>query len=159
MLLGGVLVLAGCGGSDDGGSEPGARQDRKAGSQLQLTICVTNNTSGTIQGTPRLYGGKGEGEFRAEPGQRVCVDGAPNYTEIDQRVLSAVGGPAWPMKLHGSLFAGLAYKISVCEYDLGSNKPLNADVVCGGNNYRFSGRVTGDRDANTVLGEYTFADR
>lgn len=158
MLLGVVVVLAGCGGSDDGASEQGARRSRKAGLELQLTICVTNNTSGTIQGTPALYASKGEGEFRAEPAQRVCVDSAPNYTVIDQRVLSAVGGPAWSMKLSGTQFMGTGYRISV-GMKSSENKPMNVDVVCGGNDYRFSGTVTSDRDAGTMLAEYTFADR
>jgi len=154
-----LTVLTGCGGGNDGGGDRGVGATRKAGSQLQLTICVTNNTSGTIQGTPALYASKGEGEFRAGPGQRVCVDGAPNYTVVDQRVLSAVGGPGWTMKLTGGVMFGTAYGIEVCGVKARDNRPLDADVDCGGNPYRFSGTVTGDRDANRLQAEYIFADR
>ena len=158
-ILGVTVLLVGCGGSDGGGSQSEGVGARKADSPLQLTICVTNNTSGTLQGTPALYAAKGEGELRVEPGRRACVDGAANYTVADQRVLSEVGGPAWRMKLSGGLQFGLAYGIQVCDVRAPDNKPLNADLVCGGNNYRFSGTVTGDRDANRVTAEYVFADR
>ena len=154
-----LTFLTGCGGGNDGGGSRGAGATRKAGSLLQLTICVTNNTSGTLQGTPAKYAAKGEGEFRAEPGSRVCVNGAPNYTVVDQRVLSAVGGPGWTMKLDGQLMWGTAYGIEVCGVKARDNRPLTADVDCGGNPYRFSGTVTGDSGANRLQAEYIFADR
>jgi len=159
-LIAASILLAACGDSGEADdARSGAGGARLAGSPLQLSICVTNNTSGTLQGTPARYADKGEGEFRAEPGRRACVDGASNYTMVDQRVLSEVGGPAWRMKLSGGLQFGLAYGIEVCDVRAQDNKPLNADLVCGGNEYRFSGTVTGNRSANRVTAEYTFTDR
>jgi len=172
-LLGVVVLLAGCGGSDE--SERGTGPTRGATVPVPvITLRVTNNTSSVLQGTPTSpeAANNGEREFRAEPGQRACVESVPErgvHRSVVRKVQSGVGGSAWDLSFTRyveSEPAEVGYTVGACGSKTrvsqglrGDQRKVTFDVVCGGNNYRFTGNYTNDEQAGELLAEYTFADR
>jgi len=156
-LLGVVVLLAGCGGSDE--SERGTGPTRGASVPIPvITLCVTNNTSSILQGTPVSpeAADNGERDVIAQPGQRACVDSVSErgvHRSVVRSVISGVGGPAWRLsftRYMDSSDGEVGYWVGACGSETKVPRSsrdwrkVTYDAVCGGNNYKFTGNYTID---------------